>query len=84
MADAVGLGLPMLAPDWEFFHETMGEAALYYDGSEPALTQLFQTITPQQLKAGQTASAQLQAMYAWPRLAKKTLALFAELGCALR
>ena len=84
VADAVGMGIPMLVPNWEFYREILGKAGFEYDGSEGGLSALFAEITPTQLAAGKQAAVTLQDRYAWPKLARQTLALFAELGCALR
>lgn len=84
VADAVGMGIPMLVPPWPFFDEILGPAGLTYDGSEASLTERFRTITPEQLAAGAAASAALQDRYAWPNLAQQLLPLLEALGCARR
>jgi len=79
VADAVGAGIPMLANEWGFFSEIMGEAAWYYDGSEQGLAQLFAGVTTADIEAGKRASAALQHDYSWPVIAEKTFELFREL-----
>ena len=79
VADAVGAGIPMLVSEWGFFREIMGEAALYFDGTEKGLARLFTRITTDDIEAGKRASAALQQDYSWTVVAEKTLNLFREL-----
>jgi glycosyltransferase involved in cell wall biosynthesis len=83
VADAVGAGLPLIAHDWAFFREIMGEGALCFDGTREGLTRLFEELTPGRLKAAAAASRARQEAYAWPRLAQRTRALFEALGCVV-
>jgi len=79
-ADAIGAGIPMLVPHWEFFHETLGEAAFYHDNTLDSLAALFASFTEKDLERGKAAFRALQPLYAWPELAAKTLALYRSLG----
>ncbi|MEM7129776.1 MAG: glycosyltransferase [Chloroflexota bacterium] len=89
VADAIGMGIPMLVPKWPFYQEILGKAGLEYSGDEmnereAGLRMLFAEITPAQLAAGKEAAVALQEKYAWPKLAQQTIALFERIGCALR
>ncbi len=78
-ADAIGAGLAMLAPDWGYFRDTLGEAAFYHDNTEAGLTRLFAMLGADDLARGKAASAALQSASAWPKLAAETLAFFRSL-----
>ena len=79
-ADAVGVGIPMIAPHWEFFHETLGDAAIYHDNTVESLTAVFASITPADLERGKSATLAQQPKFAWPLLAEKTLEFYRSLG----
>lgn len=79
-ADAVGVGIPMLAPHWEFFHETLGDAAFYHDNSEESLAGLFRSITFAEIENKKVGVLALQPKTEWPRVAERTLALYRSLG----
>ena len=78
-ADAVGAGIPMIVPRWEFFLETMVKAAIYFDNTESALSELFKSITASDIARAQSFIEGLQSRYAWPILAQKTLAFYRRL-----
>ena len=75
-ADAVGLGLAMLVPEWGYFRETLGEAAFYHDNTEGGLARLFASLGPGEIARGQAAAAALRPACAWPRVAEETLRFF--------
>jgi glycosyltransferase involved in cell wall biosynthesis len=79
-ADAVGAGLAMFVPHWEFFHETLGDAPVYHDNTLESLTAAFAVITPADIERGKAAFRALQAGCAWPLIAEKTLAFYRSLG----
>ena len=79
-ADAIGAGIPMLIPHWEFFHETLGDAPFYHDNTLDSLTAAFASLTEEDLQRGKIAFRTLQQTFAWPPLAAKTLALYRSLG----
>ena len=83
-ADAVGVGIPMVVPHWEYFHETLGEAAIYHDNTLESLAVLFAAITPAEVERGKLATQALQPKFAWPLLAEQTLAFYRSLGCKER
>ena len=80
IADAIGAGIPMLAPHWEFFHEMLGNAAFYHDNTVDSLAAAFASITEPDLERGKLAFRALQPAFAWPALAAKTLAFYRSLG----
>jgi hypothetical protein len=79
-ADAIGEGIPMLVPHWEFFHEMLGDAAFYHDNMLDSLAAAFASITEEDLARGRAAFRALQPAFAWPALAAKTLTFYRSLG----
>ena len=79
-ADAVGIGAAMLAPDWAFFHETLGDAAFYHANTESSLARLFATITHDELTDKKSAMRALQPRFAWPGLAARTIEFYHSIG----
>jgi hypothetical protein len=79
-ADAIGAGIPMLVPHWEYFHETLGDAPFYHENRVDSLAALFRSITEQDLQRGKAAFRALQPTYAWPALATKTLTFYRSLA----
>ena len=79
-ADAIGEGIPMFVPHWEYFHETLGDAPFYHDNTEDSLAAAFASITEEDLQRGKTAFRALQPGLEWPGLAAKTLAFYRSLG----
>jgi glycosyltransferase involved in cell wall biosynthesis len=79
-ADAIGAGLAMLVPHWEYFHETLGGAPFYHDNTRESLAAAFSAITPADIERGKAAFRALQPASAWPLVAEKTLALYRGLG----
>lgn len=79
-ADAIGEGIPMLVPHWEFFHETLGDAAFYHDNTVDSLAAAFGSITEADLQRGKSVFRALRPKFEWPELAAKTLALYRSLG----
>lgn len=77
-ADAVGAGIPMLVPAWEFFREYLGPAGIFHANTEESLAELFATITLDQIAAGKAAAEKLQPLYAWPKVAAATLELYRQ------
>ena len=79
-ADAIGAGLAMFVPHWEFFHETLEDAPFYHDNTLESLAASFASITPEALERGKAAFRALQPRFAWPLLAERTLAFYRSLG----
>jgi hypothetical protein len=78
-ADAIGAGLAMIGPPWEYFRETLGEASIEFDGSEAGLASLLASITPTQIGASKSATAPLRDRYDPQRIASMHLELFERL-----
>jgi glycosyltransferase involved in cell wall biosynthesis len=79
IADAIGVGIPMVVPHWDFFHEMLGDEAFYHDNTEESLAAAFAAITPEALDHGKSAYQAMQPRFAWPRMAEQTLALYRSL-----
>jgi len=79
-ADAVGSGVPLLSPRWDFLEEMLGDSAYYHENTLESLTQWFNRLTLEDIRIGQERTIPLQARYAWPRLAQLTLDLYRDLG----
>lgn len=75
-ADAIGAGIPMLAPRWEFFLETLGNAPFYHENTVASLARLFRQMTPGAIASAKAAFCALQPKFAWPALAGQTLRFF--------
>jgi hypothetical protein len=69
----------MFVPEWEYFHEHLGDAAVYHDNTEATLTKLFREFTVEQMHAKQAAMAALQDRYDQRRLAQQMLVFFRSL-----
>lgn len=80
VADAIGAGIPMLVPHWEYFEETLGKAAFYHDNTLDSLAAVFASITEAGVERGKATFRALQPAFAWPALAAKTLAFYRSLG----
>jgi hypothetical protein len=79
VGDAVALGLTMLVPEWEYFREIMGPAALYHDNTLAGLTRALRELTPAQVQSAQAHSRALQDAYSPHRLAGQLLGIFQNL-----
>jgi glycosyltransferase involved in cell wall biosynthesis len=79
VADAVGEGIPLLVPRWEFFTEMLGDSAFYHDGTVDSLAALFASITEADMERGKAMTRALQPKFAWPALSGKTVALYRSL-----
>jgi hypothetical protein len=79
-ADAIGAGIPMLVPHWEFFHEMLGDAAFYHDNTVESLAAAFGSITESDIQRGKAAFNALQPNFEWPAIAAKTFAFYRSLG----
>ncbi|PTY02246.1 hypothetical protein DB346_09010 [Verrucomicrobia bacterium LW23] len=80
IADSIGAGIPMLANDWNFFVETLGDSALWHNNTEDGLTELFRTVSHEDLQRCKAATAALGPRFAWQALAPRTLKLLRRLG----
>jgi glycosyltransferase involved in cell wall biosynthesis len=78
-ADAIGAGLAMLCPPWDYFREILGDASIEYDGTEAGLTALLASVKGSQIDASKQATAPLRDQYAPKRIAADHLELFERL-----
>ena len=79
-ADAIGVGIPMLAPHREFFDETFRDAVFYHDNTEESLAALFESISPEEIENKKAAVRALQPESEWSLVAEKTIAFYRSLG----
>ena len=71
-ADAIGLGLPSLASDWEYLHEVLGSAGIFYGETAEDLAACIDAVSDEELgKAGAAAVAK-QADTDWSVIAETT------------
>jgi len=82
VGDAIGAGLPVITSDWAYLTETLGDAALRYDGSAADLTRLIERLTVDDLAVARTRMLALGERYAWPRVATSHLELLRAVGTA--
>ncbi len=78
-ADAIGVGLAMVCPAWDYFREIVGKASIEYDGTEKSLADFFASVTPEQIHQAQRATAPLREAYSFDRVAKLHFGLFESL-----
>jgi glycosyltransferase involved in cell wall biosynthesis len=79
-ADAIGAGIGMFAPHWDYFHETLGDAPFYHDNTEDSLAAAFASVTPAGIERARSAFRALQPGCAWPVAAGRTVSLYRSLG----
>jgi hypothetical protein len=79
VADVIGLGLPAIATTWGYLTETLGDAAIYYDG-DATLEQLLATLDRDRLAVAAKGSAARRSDQSWDRAATLTLAAMEALG----
>jgi len=79
-ADAIGAGIGMFVPHWEYFHETLGDAPFYHDNTQESLAASFASVTPADIERGKAAFRALLPGCAWSVVGEKTLALYRSLG----
>lgn len=80
VADAVGLGITMLVPDWAFFREIMGEGALYHDNTAAGLERAIAGLTVEKVELAKQASRGLYQRYDYRTLSPRILAAFRALA----
>jgi hypothetical protein len=76
VADAIGVGVPMLVNgDWPFWTEILGDAAITYAGTD-GLSAAFGSVETASIARGALAAKALRAAYDWNRSAEWTATLF--------
>ncbi len=83
VADAVGVGIPMIVNDWPFFREVLGEAGLFFDGTDRGLRECLEQLSSARLAVGRLAAAALQDPQSWERQRAATLEVVGRLGCTV-
>jgi hypothetical protein len=80
VGDAVAAGLPVLASEWSFLAEALGEAALTYGRTEKDLLASLETLDRAELAHAAAAARALREPLAWATLAERTYAELDRLG----
>lgn len=71
VGDAVGMGITMLVPEWEFFREIMGDAAIYHDNTQDGIAAAIAALTAEKVEAAKSKSRALYDAYDWRTLSPK-------------
>ncbi len=81
-ADAIGLGVPVIASDWPFLGEMLGEAAIVYGSGLDDLERCLRTLDVDRVERAAAACRALQSRFSWDRLSEDFLALLEDVGTA--
>jgi glycosyltransferase involved in cell wall biosynthesis len=71
IADAIGLGIPVIATRWGYLVEELGDAALAYFSTEDDLVRAIDALDRSALAAAAEATTALQASHDWSLLAEQ-------------
>ena len=71
-ADAIGLGLPSLASDWEYLHEALGPAGIFYGSTAEDLAACIDAVSGDELRRAGAAAVAKQAETDWSVIAETT------------
>lgn len=71
-ADAIGLGLASLASDWEYLHEVLGPAGIFYGSTVEDLAACIDALSDDELRRAGAAATALQADTDWSVIAEVT------------
>ena len=80
VGDAVAAGLPVLASEWSFLAEALGDAALTYGRTEDDLLASLETLDRAELAHAAAAARALREPLAWVTIAERTYAELDRLG----
>jgi hypothetical protein len=80
VADAVGMGSAMIVPEWAFYREIAGTAALYHDNTLGSLQDLLAGVSVENIRRCRDASAGLQEQYDWSVLSPRVYSILRELA----
>jgi glycosyltransferase involved in cell wall biosynthesis len=75
-ADALGLGLPVLASDWPYLTETLGDGAIPAGHTAASVAAAIDGLTPDRLGRAAAAMAARRAAFEWAPIATRTADLF--------
>jgi hypothetical protein len=75
-ADAIGLGVGLIGPDWDYLQEHCGDGCIYHSNTQESLMNVFRSLTPEQVAASQDQLTQRQDQYDWNKLAEMTYDLY--------
>ncbi len=79
IADAVAAGVAMLVPDWPFFKEIMGEAAIYHDNTPAGIAHVIANLSRERVEEAKAATRALYDRYDFATLAPQVLDVFRQL-----
>lgn len=80
VGDVLAHGIPAIASSWPFLTETLGEAAIVYDGTEDGLLAVIEALDDDTLDRAGAASAARAPEVAASAVAARLLAVLEELG----
>lgn len=76
--DCIGGGIAPIASRWGFLQETLGDAAIWYGGTEDDLVACLSSLTPEALQTAGDATRSLQHNHDWADIAKQTSQAFKD------
>jgi hypothetical protein len=79
VGDAFGVGSAMIVPEWAFYREIAGDAALYHENTLESLTKVLANVTTEQISRCKKACVALQPTYDWARLSPQVYGLLRSL-----
>ncbi|HMO27047.1 MAG TPA: hypothetical protein PKB10_12340, partial [Tepidisphaeraceae bacterium] len=75
-ADAIGLGVGLIGPDWAYLHEHCGDGCIYHKNTQDSLCTVFRSLTVEQIADSKRKLTQRQSVYDWNNLAAMTYDLY--------
>jgi glycosyltransferase involved in cell wall biosynthesis len=76
VADALGLGLPVLGSGWGYLSEVLGDAMIPCGHTPASIAAAIDALTPERLAAAGAAMHALRADFEWAAIAARTADLF--------
>ena len=80
IGDAIGGGIAAICSRWDFLSESLGDAAIYYDGTTADLTRVFEQLDAERVARSVAAMAGLRPRYDWGSIAAQHLQLLRAVG----
>ena len=80
IGDAIGGGIAAICSRWDFLSESLGDAAIYYDGTTADLTRVFEQLDAERVARSAAAMAGLRPRYDWGSIAAQHLQLLRAVG----
>ncbi len=76
VADALGLGIPVLSSGWEFLNEMLADAAIFVGDDADTIARSIDGITGSDLQSARSAARERKPSYDWQPLAVRTAEVF--------